>query len=188
MQGLALTIDPGQSFVITQAAIDALAQLVNALDWGLIYGLNLARGTPEQQEEAAYVTRAVGPSFGFWHEADQLDVALPGRQLTQNGLRGGWLLWPRLENLPRRCDMGSRPIPIHGARPARFTASCNSPELLTHPRWRAFSFAASQASARNSLKVIAASESPAYSSTASHGASCFRYFALKHVPRMATRM
>ena len=58
---------------------------------------------------------------------------------------------------------------------ARFTSSCNSPQLLTHPRLRAFSFAASQASARNSLKVIAASESPAYSSNASHGASCFRY-------------
>ena len=36
-----------ESFVITPAAIDALAALLNALDWRLIYGLNLARGTPE---------------------------------------------------------------------------------------------------------------------------------------------
>ena len=41
---------------------------------------------------------------------------------------------------------------------ARFTSSCNSPQLLIHPRPRAFSFAASQASVRNSLKVIAASD------------------------------
>src|SRR5689334_6002633 len=42
-----------QTFVITPAAIDALAGLVNALDWGLIYGLNLARGTPEAAAEEA---------------------------------------------------------------------------------------------------------------------------------------
>ena len=47
--------------VVTPAAIDALAALLNALDWRLIYGLNLARGTPETAaEEAAYVARAVG--------------------------------------------------------------------------------------------------------------------------------
>ena len=76
----------------------------------------------------------------------------------------------------------------HGAPPARFTASCNSSQLLTHPRSRAFSLAASQARVRNSLNVIGASESSAHSSIASQGASCFRYFALKQVPRMATRM
>ena len=74
----------------------------------------------------------------------------------------------------------------HGAPPARFTASCNSSQLLTHPRRRAFSLAASQARVRNSLNVIGASESSAHSSIASQGASCFRYFALKQVPRMAT--
>ena len=64
----------------------------------------------------------------------------------------------------------------HGHTRRVFTSSCDSAQLLTHPRRRAFSFAASQASVRNSLKVIAASASPAYSSNASHGASCFRYF------------
>ena len=63
-----------QAFVITPAAIDALAGLVNALDWRLIYGLNLARGTPEAAaEEAAYVARAVGPrllAFQIGNEPD----------------------------------------------------------------------------------------------------------------------
>ena len=63
-----------QTFVITPAAIDALAGLVNALDWRLIYGLNLARGTPEAAaEEAAYVARAVGPrllAFQIGNEPD----------------------------------------------------------------------------------------------------------------------
>jgi hypothetical protein len=35
---------------------------------------------------------------------------------------------------------------VHGA-PARFTASCNSSQLLTHPRSRAFSLAACQGAA-----------------------------------------
>ena len=63
-----------QAFVITPAAIDALAGLVIALDWRLIYGLNLARGTPEAAaEEAAYVARAVGPrllAFQIGNEPD----------------------------------------------------------------------------------------------------------------------
>jgi hypothetical protein len=63
-----------KTFVITPAAIDALAALLNALDWRLIYGLNLARGTPEAAaEEAAYVARAVSPrllAFQIGNEPD----------------------------------------------------------------------------------------------------------------------
>ena len=63
-----------ESFVITPAAIDALAALLNALDWRLIYGLNLARGNPiAAAEEAAYVARAVGPrlvAFQIGNEPD----------------------------------------------------------------------------------------------------------------------
>src|SRR5512135_3822798 len=62
------------SFVVTPAAIDAVAVLLNALDWRLIYGLNLARGTPQTAaEEAAYVARAVGPrllAFQIGNEPD----------------------------------------------------------------------------------------------------------------------
>lgn len=62
------------SFVVTPAAIDAVAALLNALDWRLIYGLNLARGKPEAAaEEAAYVARAVGPrllAFQIGNEPD----------------------------------------------------------------------------------------------------------------------
>jgi len=63
-----------ESFVITPAAIDALAELLKALDWRLIYGLNLARAKPEEAvEEAAYVARAVGPrirAFQIGNEPD----------------------------------------------------------------------------------------------------------------------
>jgi hypothetical protein len=50
-----------ESYAITPRAIDRLAAMLRALGWGLIYGLNLARGTPESAAtEAAYVARAVG--------------------------------------------------------------------------------------------------------------------------------
>ena len=63
-----------ETLVITPAAIDALAALLNTLDWRLIYGLNLARGKPEAAaEEAAYVGRAAGPrllAFQIGNEPD----------------------------------------------------------------------------------------------------------------------
>jgi hypothetical protein len=63
-----------ETLVVTPAAIDALAALLDALDWRLIYGLNLARGTPEAAaEEAAYVARAAGPrllAFQIGNEPD----------------------------------------------------------------------------------------------------------------------
>ena len=52
------------SFVITPASIDRLAACLRILGWKLIYGLNLARGTPEEAAaEAAYVTHAVGANL-----------------------------------------------------------------------------------------------------------------------------
>src|SRR6516164_4072696 len=49
------------SFLVTPAGIDALAAVLRMLGWKLIYGLNLARGTPDAAaEEASYVARAVG--------------------------------------------------------------------------------------------------------------------------------
>ncbi len=55
------------SFVIAPTSIDRLAAAMRILGWKLIYGLNLARGTPEEAaEEAAYVSRAVGSNLlGF---------------------------------------------------------------------------------------------------------------------------
>jgi hypothetical protein len=62
------------SIVITPAAIDRLAATLRVLGWKLIYGLNLARGTPEAAaEEAAYVARALGPlllAFQIGNEPD----------------------------------------------------------------------------------------------------------------------
>jgi hypothetical protein len=52
------------SFAITPASIDQLAGALRILGWKLVYGLNLARGTPEEaSEEAAYVARAVGSNL-----------------------------------------------------------------------------------------------------------------------------
>jgi hypothetical protein len=51
-------------FLITPASIDHLAGALRRLGWKLIYGLNLARGTPEQAAaEAAYVAAAVGANL-----------------------------------------------------------------------------------------------------------------------------
>jgi hypothetical protein len=67
------TVAPG-SFVITPASIDRLAATLRMLRWKLIYGLNLARGTPEDAAaEAAYVSRAVGAdllAFQIGNEPD----------------------------------------------------------------------------------------------------------------------
>jgi hypothetical protein len=65
---------PDKSFIITPLAIDRLAGFLRALGWRLIYGLNLATGTPEEAAaEAAYVARAVGPlllAFQIGNEPD----------------------------------------------------------------------------------------------------------------------
>jgi hypothetical protein len=65
---------PVDSFVITPRAIHELAALLRALGWRLIYGLNLARGTPEAAaDEAAYVANAAGPrllAFQIGNEPD----------------------------------------------------------------------------------------------------------------------
>ncbi len=64
---------PGR-FVITPAAIDRLAAFLGATGWRLIYGLNLAQGTPEAAAaEAAYVAEAAGPrllAFQIGNEPD----------------------------------------------------------------------------------------------------------------------
>jgi len=65
--------------IITPRSIDQLAATLRNIGWKLIYGLNLARGTPEEAAaEAVYVARAVGASllafqignepdgFGLW--------------------------------------------------------------------------------------------------------------------------
>jgi hypothetical protein len=62
------------SFVITPKSIDQLAAAMRILGWKLIYGLNLAGGTPEEAaEEAAYVSRAIGShllAFQIGNEPD----------------------------------------------------------------------------------------------------------------------
>lgn len=70
----AVSLQQGATYVITPAAIDALAALMRALDWRLIYGLNLARGTPEAAaDEAEYVARAVGPHLAAFQISNEPD-------------------------------------------------------------------------------------------------------------------
>jgi hypothetical protein len=53
-----------EDIVITPASIDRLAATMRTLGWKLIYGLNLARGGPENAaEEAAYVSQMVGANL-----------------------------------------------------------------------------------------------------------------------------
>jgi hypothetical protein len=53
-----------ESFLVTPGAVDRLALFLRALDWELIYGLNLATGSAEDAAaEAAYVANAVGPQL-----------------------------------------------------------------------------------------------------------------------------
>src|SRR5262249_52851994 len=65
---------PPENFVITPFAIDRLGGFLRALGWRLIYGLNLATGTPEEAAaEAAYVAQAAGPqllAFQIGNEPD----------------------------------------------------------------------------------------------------------------------
>jgi hypothetical protein len=52
------------SLVVTPASVDRLAAALRLIGWKLIYGLNLARGRPEEAAaEAAYVSRAVGSNL-----------------------------------------------------------------------------------------------------------------------------
>ena len=68
------TLAPRENFLITPLAINRLAGFLRALGWRLIYGLNLAAGTPEEAAaEAAYVARATGPqllAFQIGNEPD----------------------------------------------------------------------------------------------------------------------
>ena len=65
---------PPGSLVLTPTSIDRLAAVLRMLGWKLIYGLNLASGTPQAAaEEAAYVARVVGAdllAFQIGNEPD----------------------------------------------------------------------------------------------------------------------
>lgn len=70
--------DPGhgsdRTYRITPEGIDHLADFLKRTNWKLIYGLNLAAGTPKSAaEEAAYVSKAVGDkliALQFGNEPD----------------------------------------------------------------------------------------------------------------------
>ncbi len=66
----------GRKFPITPKAIENLANFLKAIDWKLIYGLNLAGGdVASAVEEAAHVSKTVGErliAFQFGNEPDIL--------------------------------------------------------------------------------------------------------------------
>jgi hypothetical protein len=112
-----------ESFVITPAAIDALAAFLNALDWRLIYGLNLARGSPEAAaEEAAYVARAAGQhllAFQIGNEPDGFG-RWSGVRLPSYGVDAFLAEWRQ----------------YHAAIRARLpTASFAGPDIIAEPSW-----------------------------------------------------
>ncbi|MGB6545855.1 MAG: glycosyl hydrolase family 79 C-terminal domain-containing protein [Candidatus Acidiferrales bacterium] len=69
---------------ITPAAIDNLADFLDATGWKLIYGLNLGSGTPQRDsEEAVYVYKAIGARLLYFQIGNEPDLYHNGR----NGLR-----------------------------------------------------------------------------------------------------
>jgi len=60
---------------ILPAQIDALAAFVQATQWQVIYGVNLARNTPANAAaEAAYVAGRLGPSLLVWEIGNEPDL------------------------------------------------------------------------------------------------------------------
>lgn len=67
---------------MTPQAIDNLISFVDAIDWKLIYGLNLGMGTADQAaEEAAYVVKAAGDRLLYLQIGNEPDL------FHHNGLR-----------------------------------------------------------------------------------------------------
>jgi hypothetical protein len=60
---------------ILPSQIDALAAFLQATEWQLIYGVNMARNTPANAaEEAAYVSGRLGPSLLAWEIGNEPDL------------------------------------------------------------------------------------------------------------------
>jgi hypothetical protein len=60
---------------IVPAQIDALAAFLQAAQWQVIYGVNMARNTPENAaSEAAYVAARLGPSLLAWEIGNEPDL------------------------------------------------------------------------------------------------------------------
>lgn len=70
----ATTVEPPYRFNITPDVIDRLAAFLEAIDWKLVYGLNMGHGSPERAaDEADYVAKRLGPrllAFQLGHEPD----------------------------------------------------------------------------------------------------------------------
>jgi hypothetical protein len=75
---------PHELVAITPAAIDNLADFLDATGWNLIYGLNLGSGTPQRDsEEAVYVYKAMGSRLLYFQIGNEPDLYHNSR----NGLR-----------------------------------------------------------------------------------------------------
>jgi hypothetical protein len=79
---------PHRLFAILPAAIDALAEFLQATGWRLIYGVNFGNSTPQRAaEEAAYVAEKIGDRLEFFQIGNEPDLYTK----TSNGTRpAGW--------------------------------------------------------------------------------------------------
>jgi len=73
---------------VTKESIDNLRGFLDAVDWKLIYGLNLGMGTPEQAaQEAAYVVKTIGDRLLYLQIGNEPDL------FHKNGLRPSTYAW-----------------------------------------------------------------------------------------------
>lgn len=111
-----------KQFAITARAIENLGAFVRAVDWQLIYGLNLGKGTPEQAaEEAKAVSKAAGRQLIEFQIGNEPDL------FHRNGLRArDWKFsdyfaqWKEFANTVRKA-----------APDARFAA----PDIAANVEW-----------------------------------------------------
>jgi hypothetical protein len=75
---------PHKVTAIQPAAVDRLAEFLDATGWKAIYGLNLGTGTPERDaEESAYVARVLGPRLLYFQIGNEPEYYRD----ANNGLR-----------------------------------------------------------------------------------------------------
>jgi hypothetical protein len=75
---------PHSVTAIQPAAVDRLAEFLDATGWKAIYGLNLGTGTPERAaEESAYVARVLGPRLQYFQIGNEPEYYRD----ANNGLR-----------------------------------------------------------------------------------------------------
>jgi len=91
LSDIPIPYNPGKKHrrtAVSKEAIDNLRTFLDAVDWNLIYGLNLGMGTPEQAaEEADYVVKTMGDRLLYLQIGNEPDL------YHKNGLRPSTYAW-----------------------------------------------------------------------------------------------